>query len=73
MDMVKDNANRIRFNYDGAPGIYEVDFSAYWHDINHIMDNYSFDRPRACAWRRRPTAATRASGWPLPDPSGAGN
>lgn len=41
MDMVKDNANRVRLNYDGALSLYEVNLSAYWHDINHTMDNYS--------------------------------
>jgi len=41
MDMVKDNANRVRLNYDGALGMYQLEASAYWHDINHTMDNYS--------------------------------
>jgi iron complex outermembrane receptor protein len=41
MDMVKDNANRVRLNYDDAPGLYQVNASAYWHDINHTMNNYS--------------------------------
>ena len=41
MDMVKDNANRVRLNYDGMLSFYEVNLSAYWHDINHTMDNYS--------------------------------
>jgi iron complex outermembrane receptor protein len=41
MDMVKDNANRVRLNYDGTLGIYQLEASAYWHDINHSMDNYS--------------------------------
>jgi len=41
MDMVKDNANRVRLNYDGALNVYDINVSAYWHDINHTMDNYS--------------------------------
>jgi iron complex outermembrane receptor protein len=41
MDMVKDNANRVRLNYDGALSVYDINVSAYWHDINHTMDNYS--------------------------------
>jgi len=41
MDMVKDNADRVRVAYKGSHGAYAVDASAYWHDIDHLMDNYS--------------------------------
>jgi hypothetical protein len=46
MDMVKDNANRVGLNYEGALSLCEVDVGADWHHINHTMDNYSF-RPVA--------------------------
>ncbi len=61
MDMVKDNANRVRFNYDGALSIYEVNLSAYWHDINHTMDNYSL-RP-ATGMRMQAPSDSRDAGF----------
>lgn len=41
MDMVKDDADRVRLGYTGTHGGDELQFSAYWHDIDHLMDNFS--------------------------------
>jgi iron complex outermembrane recepter protein len=72
MDMVKDNANRIRFNYGGALNIYEVNLSAYWHDINHTMDNYSL-RPNT-GMRMEAPSDSRDAGFrlALARPAGGG-
>jgi iron complex outermembrane receptor protein len=72
MDMVKDNANRARLNYDGAPGMYEVEASAYWHDINHTMDNYSL-RP-VTGMRMQAPSDSRDAGFrtALARPAGGG-
>jgi iron complex outermembrane receptor protein len=72
MDMVKDNASRIRFNYGGALGIYDVNASAYWHDINHTMNNYSL-RP-ATGMRMEAPSDSRDAGFrlALARPAGGG-
>jgi iron complex outermembrane recepter protein len=73
MDMVKDNANRVRLNYEGALNLYEVDVSAYWHDINHTMDNYSL-RPVA-GMRMQAPSDSRDTGFRMalaPRPAGGG-
>ena len=72
MDMVKDNANRVRLNYDGALSIYKVNLSAYWHDINHTMDNFSL-RP-ATGMRMQAPSDSRDTGFrmALARPAGSG-
>ena len=72
MDMVKDNANRVRLNYDGMLSFYEVNLSAYWHDINHTMDNYSL-RP-ATGMRMEAPSDSRDAGFrmALARPAGGG-
>ncbi len=41
MDMIKDDADRIRLAYSGNHRAHKVEVGAYWHDIEHLMDNYS--------------------------------
>lgn len=41
MDMVKDDAKNVRANWTGETGLGELTVAAYWHDIDHVMDNYT--------------------------------
>ncbi|MGF1644249.1 MAG: TonB-dependent receptor domain-containing protein [Thiotrichales bacterium] len=40
MDMITDDADRIRFGYRGTHRAHELELNAYWHDIEHLMDNF---------------------------------
>jgi len=41
MDMVKDDADAVNLAWDGKLGDTSVTTRVYWHDIDHLMDNYS--------------------------------
>ncbi|MBU1665796.1 MAG: TonB-dependent receptor plug domain-containing protein, partial [Gammaproteobacteria bacterium] len=41
MDMVKDDADAVNLAWDGKLGDTSVTTRLYWHDIDHLMDNYS--------------------------------
>ncbi|MEW5787855.1 MAG: TonB-dependent receptor [Pseudomonadota bacterium] len=41
MDMVKDDADWVNLAWAGKMGTLSVKMRAYWHDIEHLMDNYS--------------------------------
>lgn len=41
MDMVKDDADQANIRYKGRYAFGNVEVSAYHHDIDHLMDNYS--------------------------------
>lgn len=41
MDMIKDDADWINLAWAGKVGEHGVKVRAYWHDIDHLMDNYS--------------------------------
>ena len=46
MDMIKDDANAVNMAWEGKLGDISVTSRIYWHDIDHLMDNYSL-RPNA--------------------------
>lgn len=46
MDMIKDDANKAALSYTGEHAFGSLQVRAYWHDIDHLMDNYSL-RPNA--------------------------
>lgn len=48
MDMIKDDANAVNLAWEGKLGDTRVAARVYWHDIDHLMDNYSL-RPIAPA------------------------
>ncbi|MGE5320018.1 MAG: TonB-dependent receptor domain-containing protein [Hyphomicrobiaceae bacterium] len=41
MDMVKDDANRVRLAFKGATPIGQLEAGLYRHEIDHVMDNFS--------------------------------
>ena len=41
MDMIRDDADKVALGYQGDFGFGAVEARAYWHDIEHLMDNYS--------------------------------
>jgi iron complex outermembrane receptor protein len=41
MDMVKDNADRLRLAFRGDSPLGELDVGVYRHEIDHVMDNFS--------------------------------
>jgi iron complex outermembrane receptor protein len=41
MDMIKDGADAVNLAWDGKLGDTNVTARVYWHDIEHLMDNYS--------------------------------
>ncbi len=41
MDMVKDDADRLRLAFRGDSPIGEIDVGLYRHQIDHVMDNFS--------------------------------
>ena len=46
MDMVKDDATNVRAGWDGETALGTLSIAAFWHDIDHVMDNFSM-RPVA--------------------------
>lgn len=57
MDMVKDDANAVNLAWEGKLGDTRVTARAYWHDIDHLMDNYSL-RPNAGTKMYAPATST---------------
>jgi len=47
MDMIKDDADWINLAWSGKVGDNGMKVRAYWHDIDHLMDNYSLRGPLA--------------------------
>lgn len=41
MDMVRDDASKVGLSYRGNTAQGTVEARVYWHDIDHLMDNYS--------------------------------
>ncbi|MES2000082.1 MAG: TonB-dependent receptor [Pseudomonadota bacterium] len=41
MDMIKDDADKVALSYKGEHAFGSLLVRAYWHDIDHLMDNYS--------------------------------
>ena len=41
MDMIRDDADAVNLAWDGKFGATGLNARAYWHDIDHLMDNYS--------------------------------
>jgi len=41
MDMIKDDADAVNLAWEGKLGETRVTTRVYWHDIEHLMDNYS--------------------------------
>lgn len=41
MDMVKDDADRIRLAFEGESPLGEIGVGVYRHEIDHVMDNFS--------------------------------
>ncbi|MGF1547489.1 MAG: TonB-dependent receptor domain-containing protein [Thiotrichales bacterium] len=41
MDLIIDDADRLRLGYRGEHRAHSVELDAYWHDIEHLMDNFS--------------------------------
>jgi iron complex outermembrane receptor protein len=41
MDMIEDDAKRLRFAFDGETTLGTLSLAAYRHDIEHLMNNYS--------------------------------
>lgn len=65
MDMIKDDADKVALGYKGDFGFGAVEARAYWHDIDHLMDNYS-QRPIANpAMRTFAPATSRDKGMAL--------
>jgi iron complex outermembrane receptor protein len=46
MDMIRDDADAVNLAWEGRLGDTRVTSRVYWHDIDHLMDNYSL-RPNA--------------------------
>ena len=63
MDLVKDDADRARIAYAGTLGVYRIESGMYWHDIDHLMDNYSL-RPNS-GMRMQSPASSRDVGFNL--------
>jgi iron complex outermembrane receptor protein len=57
MDMVVDDADWLKLGWQGQAMGMEWDASAYWHDITHVMDNYSL-RPNGGAHTYAPADST---------------
>ncbi len=55
MDMIKDDANAVNLAWAGKLGDTSATARVYWHDIEHLMDNYSL---RANAGTRMYAPAT---------------
>lgn len=57
MDMVKDDANRIRLAFKGDTPIGKLEAGVYRHEIDHLMDNFSL-RPMMSGTSRMQAPAT---------------
>ena len=57
MDMIKDDANAVNLAWEGTLGDTRMTSRVYWHDIDHLMDNYSL-RPNTGAKMYAPATST---------------
>ncbi|OYY93290.1 MAG: hypothetical protein B7Y41_10890 [Hydrogenophilales bacterium 28-61-23] len=57
MDMVKDDADAMNLAWEGKFGDTSISTRIYWHDIEHLMDNYSL-RPNAGTRMYAPATST---------------
>jgi iron complex outermembrane receptor protein len=57
MDMIKDDADAANLAWEGKIGDVQVNTRLYWHDIEHLMDNYSL-RPNIGTWMYAPANST---------------
>ena len=73
MDMVKDDADRIRLGFKGDTPLGRLDAQVYRHEIDHLMDNFSL-RPLAGPNRMQAPATSDDTGLTLAlaNPAGSG-
>jgi len=73
MDMVKDDANRVRLAFKGDTPAGQLEAQVYRHEIDHLMDNFSL-RPLAAPNRMQAPATSDDTGLTvaLANPAGVG-
>lgn len=56
MDMISDDAKRVRFAFEGSNALGKLLVSAYRHDIEHLMDNFTL-RPAGAQRMEAPSTS----------------
>jgi iron complex outermembrane receptor protein len=73
MDMVKDDAHRIRLAFRGDTSLGRLDAQVYRHEIDHLMDNFSLRPPSGTSRMQAPaTSDDTGLALALANPAGSG-
>lgn len=72
MDMVKDDADRIRLGFKGGTPIGQLEAQMYRHEIDHLMDNFSLRPANGTLMRAPATSDDTGLTVALANPAGSG-